>query len=348
MAYTLAGADCIDVAADPAAIAAAKEALQVAGELQAHDQNCRFGAKGLPWLMVSLNDGEDPHFRKAEFNPANCPADCWRPCEKICPAEAIVFQSAGGDFSGVVDQRCYGCGRCLPVCPSQLIYARSYVSAPAAIAPLILQSGIDAVEIHTQVGRETDFARLWSSIAPWVERLKIIAISCPDGDGLIDYLQALYQIISPLPCPLIWQTDGRPMSGDIGTGATRATVKLGQKVLAAELPGYVQLAGGTNDRTVSKLKTAGLMKERGKNLSVPRVPYIAGVAYGSYARVLLSPILEQLETMQTDRASAVPAAVAPADAARTQTPRLTQIEAVPELLWPAVSLARSLVSQLKE
>jgi Fe-S-cluster-containing hydrogenase component 2 len=348
LAYTLAGADCIDVAADPAAIAAAKEALQVAGELQAHDQNCRFGAKGLPWLMVSLNDGEDPHFRKAEFNPANCPADCWRPCEKICPAEAIVFQSAGGDFSGVVDQRCYGCGRCLPVCPSQLIYARSYVSAPAAIAPLILQSGIDAVEIHTQVGRETDFARLWSSIAPWVERLKIIAISCPDGDGLIDYLQALYQIISPLPCPLIWQTDGRPMSGDIGTGATRATVKLGQKVLAAELPGYVQLAGGTNDRTVSKLKTAGLMKERGKNLSVPRVPYIAGVAYGSYARVLLSPILEQLETMQTDRASAVPAAVAPADAARTQTPRLTQIEAVPELLWPAVSLARSLVSQLKE
>jgi len=348
LAYTLAGADCIDVAADPAAIAAAKEALQVAGELQAHDQNPRFGAKGLPWLMVSLNDGEDPHFRKAEFNPANCPADCWRPCEKICPAEAIVFQSAGGDFSGVVDQRCYGCGRCLPVCPSQLIYARSYVSAPAAIAPLILQSGIDAVEIHTQVGRETDFARLWSSIAPWVERLKIIAISCPDGDGLIDYLQALYQIISPLPCPLIWQTDGRPMSGDIGTGATRATVKLGQKVLAAELPGYVQLAGGTNDRTVSKLKTAGLMKERGKNLSVPRVPYIAGVAYGSYARVLLSPILEQLETMQTDRASAVPAAVAPADAARTQTPRLTQIEAVPELLWPAVSLARSLVSQLKE
>ena len=348
LAYTLAGADCIDVAADPAAIAAAKEALQVAGELQDHDQNPRFGAKGLPWLMVSLNDGEDPHFRKAEFNPANCPADCWRPCEKICPAEAIVFQSAGGDFSGVVDQRCYGCGRCLPVCPSQLIYARSYVSAPAAIAPLILQSGIDAVEIHTQVGRETDFARLWSSIAPWVERLKIIAISCPDGDGLIDYLQALYQIISPLPCPLIWQTDGRPMSGDIGTGATRATVKLGQKVLAAELPGYVQLAGGTNDRTVSKLKTAGLMKERGKNLSVPRVPYIAGVAYGSYARVLLSPILEQLETMQTDRASAVPAAVAPADAARTQTPRLTQIEAVPELLWPAVSLARSLVSQLKE
>ncbi|TAG66484.1 MAG: 4Fe-4S ferredoxin [Oscillatoriales cyanobacterium] len=329
LAYTLAGADCIDVAADPAAVAAAKEALQVASELQLRTQNRRFGGKGLPLLMVSLNDGEDPHFRKAEFNPADCPADCWRPCEKICPASAIVFQSAGSGFSGVIDQQCYGCGRCLPVCPSQLIYTRSYVSAPAAIAPLILQSGADALEIHTQVGREADFARLWSSIDPWVDQLKVIAISCPDGDGLIDYLRTLYQIISPLPCPLIWQTDGRPMSGDIGIGTTRAAVKLGQKVLAAQLPGYVQLAGGTNDRTVSKL-----------------VQYIAGVAYGSYARVLLSPILEQLETMQTDRAYAV--GVAPAcSAGEVQTPRLTQLEAVPELLSEAVSLARSLVSQIK-
>ncbi|MEG3906866.1 LdpA C-terminal domain-containing domain [Microcoleus sp. w2-18bC1] len=347
LAYTLAGADCIDVAADPAAVAAAKEGLQVASDLQARTQNRRFGGKGLPLLMVSLNDGEDPHFRKAEFNPADCPVDCWRPCEKICPAEAIVFQSAGSGFSGVIDQQCYGCGRCLPICPSQLIYTRSYVSAPAAIAPLILQSGADALEIHTQVGREADFARLWSSIAPWVAQLKVIAISCPDGDGLIDYLRTLYQIISPLPCPLIWQTDGRPMSGDIGTGTTRAAVKLGQKVLAAQLPGYVQLAGGTNAHTVSKLRAEGLMKDAGKNSSDPPVPYIAGVAYGSYARVLLSPILEQLETMQTDRAYAVPVAVA-RPGAGVQTSRLPQLEAVPELLSQAVSLARSLVSPLKE
>ncbi|MFB8796369.1 MAG: LdpA C-terminal domain-containing domain [Microcoleus sp.] len=347
LAYTLAGADCIDVAADPAAIAAAKEALQVASIIQAQTQNPRFGGQGLPWLMVSLNDGEDPHFRKAEFNPAECPADCWRPCEKICPAEAIVFPGAGGGVSGVIDQRCYGCGRCLPVCPSQLIYTRSYVSAPAAIAPLILPYGVDALEIHTQVGRETDFARLWSSINPWVHQLKLIAISCPDGDNLIDYLRTLYQIISPLPCPLIWQTDGRPMSGDIGTGATRAAVKLGQKVLAAGLPGYVQLAGGTNAHTVSKLRASGLMRERRKNLLIPDTPYIAGIAYGSYARALLSPILEQLETMQIDRALAIPNAIAP-PAAGAHIPGLTQLEAFPELLWPAVSLAHSLVSQLKE
>jgi len=137
------------------------------------------------------------------------------------------------------------------------------------------------------------------------------------------------------------------MSGDIGTGTTRAAVKLGQKVLAAQLPGYVQLAGGTNAHTVSKLRAEGLMQDGGENLSFPSVQYIAGVAYGSYARVLLSPILEQLETMQTDRAYAVPVAVA-RPGAGVQTSRLTQLEAVPELLWEAVSLARSLVSQIKE
>lgn len=371
LAYTLAGADCIDVAADPAAIAAARSALQVSSYLGTEARTRNFGFQGLPLLMVSLNDGEDPHFRKAEFNPAHCPTDCWRPCEKVCPAVAIVFEDSGAEFSGVLDQRCYGCGRCLPICPSQLIFTRSYVSAPAAIAPLVLQAGADAIEIHTQIGREKDFARLWSSISPHISQLQLIAISCPDGEGLIDYLRTLYNIVSPLPCPLIWQTDGRPMSGDIGAGATRAAIKLGEKVLAAKLPGYVQLAGGTNDRTVSKLKAAGLLNdvrsshifdlESGNTESEresvnqihnpkPQIPnpktYIAGVAYGSYARVLLSPILEQLETMQTERAKAIPGKNIP-PAATAQIPLAATLEAEPNLLWQAVSLAHSLVSQIK-
>jgi Fe-S-cluster-containing hydrogenase component 2 len=319
--------------------------------------------------MVSLNDGEDPHFRKAEFNPANCPTDCWRPCEQVCPAEAIVFQDTGSEFSGVIDRRCYGCGRCLPVCPSQLIFTRSYVSAPQAIAPLVLEAGADAIEIHTQLGREQDFARLWSSIAPHLSQLKLIAISCPDGKDLINYLRTLYEIVSPLPCPLIWQTDGRPMSGDIGPGTTRAAIELGKKVLAAKLPGYVQLAGGTNDRTVSKLKAAGLLndlrlpmlaveKNLGSELkSVSLIhnstsqksdqkSYIAGVAYGSYARVLLSPIMEQLESMQIERVPAISGKATPASTI-TKIPITAKLESDGNLLWQAVSLAQSLVSQIK-
>lgn len=322
LAYALAGADCVDVAADPAVIAAARDGLQAASALHHEAQARSFQPQASPWLMVSLNDGEDPHFRKAGFNPIDCPSDCDRPCMAVCPAEAIAFASG---FAGVVDDRCYGCGRCVPVCPVQQIATRSYVSSPSAIAPLVL-SGVDAVEIHTQVGRLTDFERLWQAITPFVatkalqqNRLKLVAISCPDGEDLVDYLRSIHRLVAVHQGAIVWQTDGRPMSGDIGDGATRAALKLGQKVLQADLPGFVQLAGGTNRQTVGKLKELGLLRQFSTGQSV------AGVAYGSYARVLLAPILTQLE----------------------QSASPLRLEAVPDLLWQAVEIAHTLVSQLK-
>ncbi|AFY34624.1 circadian clock protein LdpA [Calothrix sp. PCC 7507] len=354
LAYTLAGADCIDVAADPAVITAAQAALKAAQNLAEDAQARGFGYKGnSPFLMVSLNDGEDPHFRKAEFNYTECPTDCSRPCEKICPAQAIVFDRIKDDFSGVISQKCYGCGRCIPICPYDKIYTSSYMSTPGAIAPLVMSTGVDAIEIHTQVGRLAEFQQLWQAISPWADQLKVLAISCPDGEGMIDYLQALYETINPYHYALIWQTDGRPMSGDIGDGTTIAAVKLGQKVLAAELPGYVQLAGGTNSYTVAKLKAMGLLnnfrlpildfgledinpKSKIVRLSEVEVQNpkskISGVAYGSYARVLLSPIFEQLENKEVTNNS-IKANI--------------RLEEEPELLWQAVELAHSLVSQLK-
>ncbi len=357
MAYCLAGADCIDVAADPAVIAAAVDAIEtgviLGQEAQKRGNRDRFGRRGIPrpLLMVSLNDGEDPHFRKAEFNPEKCPPDCPRPCETICPAQAIAFPRSElnrlpqlGDSSfkttqnspefqsaGVIEERCYGCGRCLPVCPIGQIVTRSYVSTPTAVAPSVLSKGVNAVEIHTQVGRIEDFKRLWSAIAPSVDQLKVVAISCPDGENLIDYLWAIYQAIAPLPCAVIWQTDGRPMSGDIGIGTTRAAIKLGQKVLEAGLPGFVQLAGGTNQHTVSKLKSMGLLRGSQVNaLDNHSNSFLSGVAYGSYARVLLSPILERVEQHRGENFLGTYA-----------------LEDCPDLLWEAVDLAYSLVSEIK-
>ena len=339
LAYTLAGADCIDVAADSAVVAATQEALLVAQSLVHEAQKRGFAFTGnLPLLMVSLNDCEDPHFRKAEFNSQDCPEDCSRPCEKICPAQAILFKNTKDDFSGVISEKCYGCGRCLPVCPYGIIYTKSSVSTPGEIVPLIISTGIEAVEIHTQVGRLAEFQRLWVAMAPWADKLKLVAISCNDGEGLIDYLKAIYNLIVPRPQFLIWQTDGRSMSGDIGDGTTIATVKLGQKVLAANLPGYVQLAGGTNSYTVPKLKGMGLLHDLrlpildlGLQDHNPRSK-IAGVAYGSYARVLLSPILDQLaqkEVINTDSQGSI------------------RLEDEPELLWEAVRLAHALIFQIK-
>jgi Fe-S-cluster-containing hydrogenase component 2 len=346
LAYTLAGADCIDVAADPAVIGATQEALLVAQSLTEDAQTRGFAFTGdLPLLMVSLNDGEDPHFRKAEFNSQDCPSDCSRPCEKICPAQAISFNNTKDDASGVIAEKCYGCGRCIPICPYSIIYTKSYISTPREIAPLIMSTGIEAVEIHTQVGRLAEFQRLWAAMTPWADKLKLVAISCNDGEGLIDYLKAIYDVIVPRPQFLIWQTDGRSMSGDIGDGTTIATVKLGQKVLTANLPGYVQLAGGTNSYTVPKLKAMGLLNDFGlpildfglqdnnpkSKIQNPKSK-IAGVAYGSYARVLLSPILDQLESKEV---------------INTDSQSNIRLEAEPELLWEAVRLAHDLVSQIK-
>ena len=77
--YAAAGVHCVDVAADPAVIRAARLGLDWAER--------RF--QNRPWLMVSLSDGVDPHFRKAWFDPERCPADCPRPCARVCPADAI-------------------------------------------------------------------------------------------------------------------------------------------------------------------------------------------------------------------------------------------------------------------
>jgi Fe-S-cluster-containing hydrogenase component 2 len=330
LAYSLAGADCIDVCADPVVIRVAQEALDLATTLA--DEAVTRGHVPLPkpWLMVSLNDGEDPHFRKAEFDATTCPSDCPRPCESICPTRAITLEHPSKP--GVIDEQCYGCGRCIPVCPLQKISTRSYVSTPTGIASLVLSMGVDALEIHTQVGRLTDFQRLWRAISPWLHHLKLIAISCPDGDGLTDYLWSLYEMIQPLPCALLWQTDGRPMSGDIGKGTTYAAVQLGQKVLAARLPGYVQLAGGTNHHTIAKLETQGLLKCHQASSALNA--YIAGVAYGSYARSLIVPLMDvlELEIRQTSESRLI---------------KPYALENHSEHLWQVVDRAATLVSPWK-
>jgi Fe-S-cluster-containing hydrogenase component 2 len=317
--YTLAGADCIDVAADPAVVYAARSGIEAAQGLR---EAQGFNVIDSVWLMVSLNDGEDPHFRKAVFDPMRCPIDCPQPCVSICPAEAISFTSPR--HSGVIEERCYGCGRCLPICPIGQIETRSQPATPAAIEPLVKAGLVSALELHTLVGHETEFQHLWQIVQPMLPHLKILAVSCPEADGVLEYLSVLQSRMQPLPCPLIWQTDGRPMSGDIGDGATRATIKYGERVLRSPLSGFVQLAGGTNRHTVPKLKELGLLRASSRGDQVRQS--IAGVAYGSYARSLVMEIQTQLE----------------------EQPQSTyRLEDYPNLLRQGVDLVTPLIAPLK-
>ena len=89
--------------------------------------------------------------------------------------------------------------------------------------------------------------------------------------------------------------------------------------MGANLPGYVQLAGGTNHYTVPKL--------RERQLLPPTISkHVHGVAYGSYARVLLAPVFDRLD-LQDDNPG--------------------KLESHPHLLSVAVSIAQELVGQIK-
>lgn len=341
LVYALAGVDCIDVAADPAVIAAAQAGLELARKLRSEFSPPSLRHHQGPWLMISLNDGEDPHFRKASFNPHACPTDCPRPCQSICPTNAIRFNTSQIQSShGVITDLCYGCGRCLPICPIDNIIATSHRITPDTLIPLI-RTQVDAIEIHTQVGRQAAFQQLWINIQSWCSHLKVVAISCPYQPGVISYLQDLYQIIQPHTQSIIWQTDGRPMSGDIGKGTTQAAIRFAREVLASTLPGYIQLAGGTNQYTVEKVRALGLLKSSTPQVQSPSAHFpqrsIAGIAYGSYARKLIMPFLNDPSTPDQSPSTIESAA-----------PQIIELAQNAQMLKIAVAHAHGLVAQLKQ
>ena len=71
------------------------------------------------------------------------------------------------------------------------------------------------------------------------------------------------------------------MSGDVGAGTARAAVGLLRRVAGRLPPGPVQLAGGTNDRTLPLVET---LERSARGM-------VAGVAFGSVARARLQGLL---------------------------------------------------------
>jgi hypothetical protein len=117
-------------------------------------------------------------------------------------------------------------------------------------------------------------------------KLENISISCglnqsfkktQDPEDLLKALWERYEILNELNIPLIWQLDGRPMSGDLAPTTSRDSVKLFEKIGSDLPPGLVQLAGGTNEKTHGFLKSNNLPD---------------GIAFGSAARKKMQPLIE--------------------------------------------------------
>ena len=277
--YALAGVHCVDVAADEAVVAAARRGLNWARD------HCLPGAP-LPWLMISISDGVDPHFRKAWFDANDCPANCSRPCEQICPANAIP--TVTDTSQGILSERCYGCGRCLPACPLGLIEERHHSLPAQQLATLLAALRPDAIEIHTCIGRAKAFAERLDQVAASGIGLRRLAVSCGlltrthgnfksaknfNVEKLATEMWTRFALLSRAGFLPLWQLDGRPMSGDVGSGTARAAVRLFEAVHRLAPPGPMQLAGGTNNHTLTLVQ---------RSLSSRRE--LAGVAFGGAAR----------------------------------------------------------------
>ncbi|WP_320663728.1 LdpA C-terminal domain-containing domain [Prochlorococcus sp. MIT 1223] len=264
--YAAAGVNCIDVAADIAVVNAAEKGLNWV--------ETRFGKR--PWLMISVSDGKDVHFRKAHFNPESCPADCPRPCEKVCPTNAI------NQGDGINKNLCYGCGRCLTTCPLGIIEEKDQSLKINEFGSLIAEANPDAVEIHTAPGRLQAFEESVKAIVQSNVPLKRIAVSCGLQNHSINIeilskeLWQRHECLCRYKQKPIWQLDGRPMSGDLGKGTGKFAISLWQKIRPIAPPGPLQLAGGTNSETINYLS-------RGHSPS--------GVAFGGMARKLIQPLL---------------------------------------------------------
>ncbi|CAI7883079.1 unnamed protein product [Closterium sp. NIES-53] len=313
-----------------------------------------------PWVMVSVSDGQDPHFRKAVFDASLCPTTCPRPCERVCPAAAIRFLPAAADAGltaaqasmagsssssdGVIAERCYGCGRCIPVCPLGLILAEEHQRTEEDALNLLRSGLVDAIEIHTLPGHLDEFNALWASIGEAAGALKLVAVSLPDlGDSMPVAMHAMHRTMLPhLSAANLWQLDGRPMSGDIGAGATRAAIRLAARVAAFRdgPPGYLQIAGGTNSHTFTALKEQGLLPASASDHGRT----VAGVAFGGHARKILAPVLTRLEATGSSRAHEAGATTTPPNATSVCP---LHVESHPPLLLEALELACALVHPYK-
>lgn len=121
--------------------------------------------------------------------------------------------------------------------------------------------------------------------------LKRIAASAPDEND--EQMPSLIHI---------WQSDGRPMSGDIGRGAAHSSVNFAGSVLSGTIhkqstkepllaidfesdKHFVQAAGGTNDYSATVSERAGLSNRQG----------FGGFAFGGHARKNINQYLDELE-----------------------------------------------------
>ncbi len=292
--FTHAEADAIDISAFPLSLIYAQR-----GIARARTENSQLIE---PLTMVSVNIGEDPHFRRIEVDWDNC-TNC-QLCVPSCPSKAFSIQD--GNFSYEANL-CYGCSNCLPYCNYEALdFDKWDASSPSTITELV-ELGANAFEIHLSPNLEA-FKQYYSELPSCDTVLESFSI----GSQLLSQEQLIQAAETIISCvrtkyggvhPLILQVDGLPLSGardlyslqesgylinseddkDLACIEAAHLVKrhLEEEKLDEEV--YIQIAGGTTEHSLAKARTLGVN--------------IDGVAIGSYARKLLSDSRQDPKTI---------------------------------------------------
>ncbi|MGE0199864.1 MAG: 4Fe-4S dicluster domain-containing protein [Candidatus Melainabacteria bacterium] len=268
--YALAGADCVDIAPDPAVLAAVANAWRALPP-----------ETGRPVVMVSLPLDADPHFRKIELRSDDCIL-CGL-CEPVCPTHAIAMPDhTGSDAMLSIHQPgCYGCNRCVEICPTDALVLHPF-RVESQLRAVLAHPLVEAVEIHTGFADPYMLPGFLSQYGDLL-RGKLVALCFrpEDADGQpalppAQWLTFIRQLEAALDFPLILQIDGRPMSATADPQASLPALQAARRVLAilatADEPGrLVTISGGINSHTARWLNT-------------PQYAAIAGAGLGTFAR----------------------------------------------------------------
>lgn len=280
--YSLSGTSIIDVAPDFNAIEAAKKGIFRAREMLI---SCEQISESFnePILMVSLNAGEDPHFKTVKLNANLC--NVCGECFNKCDFHAIKKDSASSNI--MIDENvCYGCGRCIDSCSTSALKLEENIVNLSQILTKLINEFVAGIEIHagncTLEELKTFCHSLHQILGEELYNEILFSFSLESSKhNRKDFVDYVNGIIEFMPSRTIIQVDGTPMSGNVSVGSALQTLASVQTLNRNNIDAYIMLAGGTNQNTARQAHDFGVLYN--------------GIAMGTFARKLLWPYLEDLE-----------------------------------------------------
>jgi len=297
--FTLAGAHVIDLAPRADVILAARRGVEKAikWSQRTNEPMSQIEFTQAPLLMASIQLDKDPHFRKIKVNYDAC--DLCGACIKICPTEAFDIrkqeargrrqESKFGNKEFVYfAERCFGCGICPSYCHVNALTLENIQPTPKQTLEEMILLNVDAIEFHFGENYR-EVKNIWSQIKELVDKLSLISFSIGSellsAEEIKNAANLCYKLAGS---GIILQCDGKPMTGGLknGNNMDKVSIKVAKLIKEENLPVYLQLSGGTTEKTYLNAINSGLD--------------INGVAIGSHARKLLLPYIKEQNILDNE------------------------------------------------